>query len=105
MARKKQVDVNTSYKVLCPKCHNYREKEEMCYGFSYTSCVYCAAYQRITANNTVYIPRKMREKLGIKNGDAVEVKVEGDRIVIQKANRLEEEKFKEEYESEEIKDD
>lgn len=85
--RKKVVDPTTEYRVKCPKCNNFRPKSEMCYGFSYVSCIYCSAIQRVTANNTVFLPKRMRESLQIHPGTIVNVKVEGNKIIIEKTNQ------------------
>lgn len=42
------------------------------------------AIVRVTRNSQITIPKEVREKIGIKEGDRVDVTVEGDRIVIRK---------------------
>lgn len=42
------------------------------------------AIVRVTRNSQITIPKEVREKVGIKEGDRVEVTVEGDRVVIRK---------------------
>lgn len=85
--RKKVVDTTSEYRVKCPKCNNFRAKSEMCYGFSYVSCIYCSAIQKVTANYTVFLPKRMREALQIHPGTVVNVKVEGSKIIIEKTNQ------------------
>jgi len=43
----------------------------------------------ITRNYQITIPKQIREKLGLKEGDKVEIYQEGDRIVIKKLEKRE----------------
>ena len=39
---------------------------------------------KVTRNSQITIPKEVREKVGIKEGDRVDVTVEGDKVVIRK---------------------
>ena len=39
---------------------------------------------KVTRNSQITIPKEIREKVGIKEGDRVDVTVEGDKVVIRK---------------------
>lgn len=39
---------------------------------------------KVTRNSQITIPKDIRDKIGIKEGDKVEVSVEGDKVVIRK---------------------
>ncbi|MBE8538698.1 AbrB/MazE/SpoVT family DNA-binding domain-containing protein [Geoglobus acetivorans] len=42
------------------------------------------AIVKVTRNSQITIPKEVREKVGIKEGDRVDVTVEGDKVVIRK---------------------
>jgi len=44
------------------------------------------AIVKLTRNSQITIPKDIREKIGIKEGDRVEVSVEGDKVVIRKVD-------------------
>ncbi|MGO8952753.1 MAG: AbrB/MazE/SpoVT family DNA-binding domain-containing protein [Rhodomicrobium sp.] len=45
-------------------------------------------HSRLTAKSQTTIPKRVRERLGLKPGDVVMYEVEGDRVVLSKATAM-----------------
>ncbi len=43
-------------------------------------------HSRLTAKSQTTIPKRVRDRLGLKPGDAVKYEIEGDRVILSKAD-------------------